>query len=235
MNQTNQLLCAHSALIFAVVMGIGWFFVPGWFPPIDPGMSAGEVQSMYDANRNWIRFGMTLAAFSSVFWWTLSAAIAMQMRRIEGQFPVLAWVQMGAATGTVLVVMFAAYFNLAVAYRPTTPDTSMQLLHDLAWLMMIGAWPPGFIQNVSIGLCILSDKGEKKIYPRWLGYANFWIAILYLPGAMLPFFHGGPFSWQGIFGFWLVANFFFLWIMLMWWYTVKAIKAQPTHAAPTMA
>lgn len=229
MNKTNQLICAHSAVFFAVVMGIGWFFIPGWFPPITPGMDAETVQAMFEADRSGIRIGMTIAAFSSVFWWTLSAAIAMQMRRIEGNFPILAWVQMAAATGTVLIILFAAYFNLAAAYRPDMPAENIQLFMDIAWLMMIGAWPPGFIQNAAIGLCIISDKNEKKVYPRWLGYANFWIAILYLPGALLPFFHGGPFSWNGIFGFWLVANFFFLWIMLMWWYTVKAIKTLPAE------
>lgn len=229
MNKTNQLICAHSAVFFAVVMGIGWFFIPGWFPPISPGMDADTVQTMFQTDRLSIRLGMTVAAFSSVFWWTMSAAIAMQMRRIEGKFPILAWVQMAAASGTVIIILFASYFNLAAAYRPDMPAENIQLFMDIAWLMQIGAWPPGFLQNVAIGLCILSDKNETKVYPRWLGYANLWIAVLFLPGAMLPFFHGGPFSWNGVIGFWLVANFFFLWIILMWWYTVKAIKTLPAE------
>jgi hypothetical protein len=53
--------------------------------------------------------------------------------------------------------------------------------------------------------------------PRWVGFANIWIAILFLPGALLPFFHSGPFSWNGIIGFWLVANALFGWIVIMWW------------------
>lgn len=228
MNKNNQLICAHSAVFFAVVMGVGWFLIPGWWPPVDPGMAPQAVEKMFGSDRLSIRLGMTVAAFSSVFWWTMSAAIAMQMCRIEGKFPVLAWVQMAAATGTVMIILFASYFNLAAAYRLTTPDTSIQLFMDIAWLMQIGAYPPGFIQNVAIGLCILSAKGDGvSVYPRWLGFANLWIAVLFFPGAMLPFFSSGPFAWNGIIGFWVVAISFFLWIFIMWWFTVKAIKTLP--------
>ena len=48
----------------------------------------------------------------------------------------------------------------------------------------------------------------------------------FVPGALLPFFHGGPFSWNGAIGFWMVATIFFAWIFLMWAMTVRAIKAQ---------
>jgi hypothetical protein len=229
MNKSSQLICAHSAVFFAIAMGTGWFFIPnGWFPPISPNMSADAVQAMYQNNRMSIRLGMTVAAFSSVFWWSLSAAIAMQMRRIEGKdFPILSWVQMASASGTVMIIMFASYFNLAAAFRPDMTADNIQLFNDLAWLMQIGAFPPAVIQNLAIAFCILLHS-KQTVYPRWLGFANLWITLLVLPGALLPFFPGGgPFSWNGIIGFWVVACVFFPWIFLMWWFTVKAIKTLP--------
>jgi hypothetical protein len=102
------------------------------------------------------------------------------------------------------------------------------LLNDFAWITFVGFYPPGFIQNVAIGWCILTDRNEVQAYPRWVGFANIWIAILFLPGALLPFFHGGPFSWNGIIGFWLVAVAFFGWIVMMWRMTVRAIKTDPS-------
>lgn len=230
MNKTNQLLCAHAGIVVAILLGSGWFFLPGWFPPIDPGLDAASIQAMYDTDRQNIRIGVTLCAFGGVFWWALSAAIAGQMKRMEGdKDPILSRVQMAAASGTVIVILISSYFVLAAAYRPETPASTIQIFNDIGWLLFIGAYPPGFIQNLAIGLCILTDKSGKKVYPRWLGFANLWFAVLTLPGALLPFFHGGPFSWNGVIGFWLVAVFFFLWIGFMWWFTVRAIRNQPDN------
>lgn len=227
MNRTNHLICAHSGLLFAVMLGIGFFFVPGWFPPILPGMSADAVQAMFQEHRLAIRLGMTLTAFASVFWFSFSAAIAMQMKRIEGRNPILAWVQLVAASGNVMIIMFAAYFVLTAAYRPDTPATTIQAFNDIAWLMNIGCYPPGLIQSLAIGLCIITGRRDNGVYPRWLGYVNLWVAVIVIAGGLLPFFHGGPFSWNGVIGFWLEAVVFFSWINLMWWYTVKAIRTQP--------
>lgn len=227
MNKPINQLCNNGALVFAILLGIGFFFVPGWFPPLNPGLDANAIAAMYEERRLAIRFGMTIAIFSCGFWWTFSAAIAMQMRRMEGRFPILAYLQMATATSTVIIVMFSCYFMLAAAYRPGLQPETIQLMTDLGWLMNIGAYPAGLFQNLAIGLCILSAPAAKAVYPRWLGFANLWIAILYLPGAILPFFHGGPFAWNGVIGFWLVAFFFFNWIFLMWWYTRKAIKTYP--------
>jgi hypothetical protein len=228
MNKGHQLACAHSALIPLVIIGAGWFFIPGWFPPLSPDMTAAEIQAMYQENRMPIRIGMTLVAFSGAFWWSFGAAIAGQMRRIEGTAdPILSRVQMGAAGGTSMVIILAAYFILAASYRPDMSADPIRIFHDWGWLMFIGCYPPGFLQNLSLGLCILSDKNTEKVYPRWLGFANIWFCIATIPGALLPFFHRGPFAWNGIIGFWVVALFFFAWIAVNWWFTVRAIRNQP--------
>lgn len=227
MNKTSQLICIQTAWILASLLGGGWFFVTGWFPPISPSLDANTIQTMYSENRLAIRIGITLSCFSSVFWWTFSAAISSQLKRMEGVDPIWSRVQMAAASGTVMVVLFACYFILTAAYRPEMPAENVQIFNDMGWLMNVGAYPPAFLQNIAIGLCILTNKSDVHPYPRWLGYANLWIALLYLPGAFLPFFHHGPFTWNGILGFWLVASVFFPWILLMWWYTYKAIKNQP--------
>jgi hypothetical protein len=166
-------------------------------------------------------------AVSAAFLWPWAAAMAIQMRRIEGAHPVLSLAQFGTASGTVLALMVPAYIWLAVAYRPELLEpATLQLMNDYAWLMFIGAFGPGFIQCLSLGFCILSDKSGGAVYPRWLGYANFWIAICFLPGSLLPFFKTGPFAWNGALGFWFVAVAFFTWIILMWWMTHKAIVNQ---------
>ncbi|MET0984230.1 MAG: hypothetical protein ABW034_02375 [Steroidobacteraceae bacterium] len=228
MSRMNQLLCAHSALVFATLLGLGIFGIAGWMPLIEPSMSAAELAAEFEQNRWRIRFGMSVLAFAAMFWWLLSAAIAMQMKRIEGNSHPLTYVQMASSCGTVMIILLAAYFWLVAAYRADTAPDTIRMLSDFAWITFIGFYPPGFIQNVSIGWCILTDRNEVKAYPRWVGYANLWLAVLFLPGALLPFFHGGPFSWNGLIGFWLVAFAFFGWILMMWHMTVRAIKSDPT-------
>ena len=227
MNKTNQLLCAHSAWAVIVLMSAGIFGIAGWFPPLSPELTGDDLARMFAEHRMQIRIGMTLTALSGAFWWTMSAAIAIQMRRIEMNRPVLTYVQMASASGSALIIMAAGYFWLVAAYRDNTSPEMIQMLSDFAWLTFVGFYPPGFIQNMSIGFCILNDKSGKNVYPRWVGFANIWIAILFLPGALLPFFHSGPFSWNGVIGFWLVGVAFFGWIIMMWWMTVKAIKNDP--------
>jgi len=224
MNRLNHLICIHSAIPFCILLGLGFFFIPGWFPPISPGMSAAETGAMYEANRLAIQFGMTLTVLGSGLWWVFSAAIAMQMRRIEGgDFPILTCIQLTSSVGNVIVIMLAGYFCLTAAYRPDMPASTVQSFTDIAWLMNIGAYPSTFIGTLALGLCILTgERGD--VYPRWLGYLNIWYAVVSLAGGLLAFYHGGPFSWNGEIGFWLEANCFFGWIILMWWFSVRAIK-----------
>ena len=45
-----------------------------------------------------------------------------------------------------------------------------------------------------------------------------------MPGVLIPFFKHGPFGWNGLLGFWVVAVAFFVWVFLMWIFTAKAIN-----------
>lgn len=224
MNRTANLLCAHSALVFVALLAGGFFGVAGWLPLVEPTLDAEGVKALFEKDRLRIRVGITMVALGATFWWSFSAAIGVQMRRIEGDTHPLTYTQISCAAGTALLVIFAAYFWLAMAYRPTTSPETMQIFNDLGWLIFIGAYPPALLQMLTIGYCILSDKREDPIFPRWVAYATLWAALTTIFGAFLPFFYTGPFAWNGLLGFWLVAAMFFGWVFLMWWATARAIK-----------
>jgi hypothetical protein len=226
MNRTSHLLCAHSGLAFAALVALGAFGVAGWFPPLSPALAAADVGQLFAAHRVRILIGMSILALGSVFYWPFSATIAAQLRRIEGAHPVLASTELASATGSVLAVLIPAYMWLALAFRPGAPGPdTLQALNDLAWISFIAMYPPALIQNVAIGACILGDRQQPRIYPRWLGFLNYATAAVYLVGGVfVPFFRRGPFAWDGLIGFWLVAVAFFGWVILMWWATTKAIR-----------
>jgi len=225
MNKTNEIICAHSILVFSILMSLGIFVITGWLPVISPSLTADEVAAVFDEDRTRILIGMSILAFASVFYWSFAAAIAMQMKRIEGKSHPLTYVQMASATGTVMAVLLPAYYWIGCAFRPEVPPGTLQIFNDISWLMFVGCYPGAFLQNLSIGFCILTDKKEIKAYPRWVGIANIVIAILYVPAAGMSFDKTGPGAWDGILGFWLAAFAFFSWVIIMWWTTVRAIKS----------
>ena len=132
---------------------------------------------------------------------------------------------MATATGTAVPLLLAAYLWLALAYRPElTPPAVIQLINDFSWFCFIAMFAPATLQVIVVGLCILSDRRSATLYPRWVGFASLWVAVLFLPGALIPFFKNGPFTWAGLIGFWLPATAFFAWYILLWLTTVRAIQ-----------
>ena len=93
---------------------------------------------------------------------------------------------------------------------------------------------PFIIQNIALGLCILSDKQAEPIFPRWVGYYNLWVAVLFVPGGLLTFFKTGPFAWDGLFVWWVPFAVFFSWYIAMPFILMGAIKQQ-AQSEPAVA
>ncbi|MFA6576825.1 MAG: hypothetical protein WCS84_15495, partial [Nocardioides sp.] len=159
----------------------------------------------------------------------LVATIAIQMRRMEGRAPVLTVVQVvsGAVTGVLLTMPLLV---MAVAgFRPDrTPELTVTL-NDLAWLLFLTPIAPFMVQNVAIGIAVLRDP--RQVFPRWVGYANLWIAVLFVPDVLAYFFFDGPFAWDGLFVFWLALAAYAAWLVIMPIAVRRALREQQGGAA----
>ena len=100
------------------------------------------------------------------------------------------------------------------------------LLNDLGWIMLLMTFTTFVVQNFAIGLCILGDKRERPTLPRWVGYFNFWVGVLFIPGGLLTFFKTGPFAWDGLFVWWVPLIVFFIWYVAMFVLLRNAVKQQ---------
>lgn len=230
-NRSSQLVCVNTALAIVILTSLALTVVAGWLPPISPALDPAGVAAVYERDRNEIRVAAAMMLLAAAFFWSFAAAIANQMKRIEGtHFHPLSDVQLACASGTALAIICPSIWWMVAAYRPDRAPELVQLTNDMAWMMFIGTVPPALVQVLAIALCVLGDKGPKRVFPRWFGYAQLWIATAFLVGEAVAFFKTGPFAWDGLAAFWMAATFFFGWIMLTWWMVRRAILEQPEEA-----
>ena len=225
MNTRGQMVCCWGGMVCAVLCLAG-FYLAGFIPPISPDLSSEEVGTIYQENTLSMRFAVLLIMTSGGFIAAFAAALAMQLKRIEGEFGPYAAAQLGAGSVTSLVFVFASVFWTAGLFRPERDMEMIRLMNDLGWITMLMTFAPFIVQNFAAAFCILSDSSEEAVFPRWYGFFNFWVAILFIPGGMRTFFKIGPFAWDGLFVWWVPFLTFFCWYVLGFFMVRGAILRQ---------
>ena len=210
-----HLLCVWSGVVFSFLILFGMIFLAQLMPPISPSTPPGDVIAMYQENITSIRTGMVVLMFASAFYIPFTGIVTYSISRIEGRFGVLSVMQVMGGVVNTLLFFYPPLWWLIAIYRMDRNPELILLLHDAAWLQYMGALAPFLMIMVSIAIAAFSDKREKPIFPRWLGYVNFWVLVLFLPNQLMFFFHDGPFAWSGLFGFWVPVTDFFIWITAM--------------------
>jgi hypothetical protein len=227
MNPRSQIICAWCGILCPVLLFVAIWPVAGFFPPHLPSASAAEIAAIYQQNTNNIRFGTILMLISGGLYGPYTAAIAAQMRRMENrETPVLSYTQLAVGSASILLFIIPALIWSVAAFRPDRPAEITQALNDLGWFFFVMPFVLGFIQNLALGFAIFTDKNPTSIFPRWVGFFNVWIAVLFIPGCLLTFFKTGPFAWNGILAFWIPACIFGPWFWVVSITVIKAAKQQ---------
>lgn len=194
-----------------VAVFFGGIFTAGWLPPVSANQSAAEVAAMYRDHTDAIRLGAVLIGAASIFQGFWTALMSCQMRRIEGDRPLLTYAQLGAGAIGIFVVILPAFVFAAAAFEPGRDPEITQALHDLGWMCLVGIGWPALIQCLAVAAAVFLDTSPTPVFPRWFGWANLWCALGFLPGPFLVFFHTGPFAWHGAGAFWIPAAVFGAW------------------------
>jgi len=230
-NTWSQRVCVWSGALFAVLFFVGFGVIARYIPPPPPARSAADVAAFYRDHANAIRTGMIISMYALVFFVPFTAAISVQLKRIEGEHTPLTYAQLGI--GCTLPVAFfpALYYFQVAAFRPDRAQESIQTLNDMGWLPFTGIIYAIFVQNIVIALAVLSDRRTTPVYPRWYGYFCAWTALLYCPASLDVFFrNGGPLAWNGLFSWWLSLIAFFAWIVVTIVLTLRAIGEHALEA-----
>lgn len=226
-NARMQRLCAWCGVFCTLIWLAGFWPLARNFAPHPPTWGPQDVATFFRTDTNMIRLGLIALGFGAVLYLPWSASISVQMRRIEGEHSVLSWSQLGLGSIFVWVFFLPVLIWLCIAYRPG--ETSPELLwkmNDMAWLGFINPVCIIFFQGLAIGLAVLGDKRTTPIFPRWFGYMNIWLVVIYLPGSLVPLFKSGPFAWNGVLAWWIPLTLFVVWMVTTTCLLLRAIRRQ---------
>lgn len=214
-NKSLQLVCVWSGPIMIVGWVASFILLAGFIPPPAPSNSPQQVVAVYQTNTVLIRLGLMLTLFASALLVPFAAVISTHMKRIEGERAVLSTTQV--VSGALLSLEFIIPLMVwqTAAYRPDIGPVLIRMLNDMGWLMFVGVISTAVVEFASIGLVILNDERDTKVFPRWAGYFNLWVAIFVIPAGVVPFFKEGPLAWNGALAFFLPLAVFAAWIAVM--------------------
>lgn len=226
MNTRNQLIITHSAMLMMLGVMLGAFVMPGWIPPPSPSLTPAEVATIFTPDNVMMRAGILIMCLISPLLIAYSSVITTQLRRIEGKNHVMANAQLASQAAGLCLFLLPGFIWLAISYRPHTNPELIVVLNDLSWFMWFAGIGPTVVQWLCIGIPILGDKSADPVYPRWLGFLNLWLAVGAGATQLIPFVYGGPFGYNGLFGFVFPATVFSIWTFATYFCTLKAIRKQ---------
>lgn len=231
MTDFNLRWMAWSGVAAIVILLLGQGAIAGFVPP--PGSdSMDEIVRIYTEDADRIRVGLIVACAGVTLLGPWCVAIAIHMKRIEGDLAPLAWLQL--LLGAILLVEFfipTVVWEVA-AFRPQADPVLTFRLHDLGSVLFVALPFTAALQAVVLGLAILQDRGTPAIFPRWLAYLSFWAALGFLPGALNPLAKSGPVAWDGVLAWWLGLTIFGVWIVAVTLCMVRAPRTAARAPAP---
>lgn len=230
MNRTAQLVSMICGPLLLVMLVGGLVAGRYLFPWTAPDDSAQEIAATYAEHKDRIRIAciFLLAGFGLIAIW--GASLATQIRRKEGVFPVLTYMQLvGMALGPACL-MVATCFWATAAFRPgeINPEIT-QTLNDLGYITLLSTWLPFTMWTVALGLSVLLDRSDQPVFPRWSGYLSIWAGLCYVPGNTVWFFKDGAFDWTGVICLYTPIGSFGIWVAVFSWLTWQNIQSGLVH------
>lgn len=217
--------CNYSILILVVGGLLGFAGFAGFLPPPAADLSAAEIGAYFRENSIGIRVGMLFTYLCIPFYLCWTACMAKISERIHNDsMNVLPALIVASGVAAMLTLLLPAVAWTAAAFRPgIRPDQEIQLLNDLAWFMLDPPFMIFFIEWGAIGLCMLTDKRERPLFPSWIAWFGFFTCAAFTSVLLIPFLTRGIFAWHGLISFWVVFGTFFVYLICLVPMTRKAL------------
>jgi hypothetical protein len=202
--QRWEKLGASTGIVF-VILAFASFVLGGELPK--PGDPAEQVVSFYTDDSDRILWSMWLWGVAGIaFLWFLGS-LRSHLMKAEGDTGRLSAVAFGAGIAGGVVYSIGVTISSALAFG-VAQNASAELtnvLSDLATHLYNGSAFAFFVLVLATTLI----SGRTKVFPAWLGWFGWLVALLTLGGTLTLVFDTGPFSTGeivsilGFFGFFL--------------------------------
>jgi hypothetical protein len=219
-----QLLCAWCGPLFLVTFVLFWGVIGRNIPNPSPALSAADLVARYLANLGEIRLGFIVSMITVCFYLPWTALLSAQMARVEGKFPVMAFLQLLGGGLTVMVVSFSAMFWAVAAFRPEREPGTVQMLTDTGWLCIDLQYACTTLQMVAAALVGLADKSRIPLFPRWVCFLTIWCGISFFPASLTGVLKTGPFAWDGVLSYYIPYFCWLCWYSTASFYMIKEVR-----------
>lgn len=226
-----QMIAALCGVMFDLFYGVSWSVIGQNLPPASPALSAADLAAFYVLHHNAILLGNALACLFAAMWIPFTAQLALTMRPIEGDFPVLTIIQVIGGGITSWAFIFCPAIWAAAAYRPEADPMITQAMNDTGFFLFNLTYSATSLQAISAGIAGLMDKRATPVFPRWVAMWAIFTGFVFVPITLMPFFKTGPFAWDGLVTFWIGFAAFFVWAASMGGAMMREIRGRMRAAA----
>lgn len=238
MSERGQMVMVWWGLIFMYIFGFTlWGLLHMW--PTPPAYwTAAEVVSFYKEHSSDMRLGAMISSWTSAFAMPIQIVVACQMLRAERNYsgpPIWAITTLISGALMSMFLVFPAIIWGTAAFTPDRDPNTLLALHELGTLTFMTTDQFYIFGMVAIGLFSLfhKDPGDGTWpFPRWFGYFTLWAAIAFEPGAIAFVTKHGLFAWNGLFIFWVPVVVYSVWMSVLCYKMLRALKAQKALAQP---
>jgi hypothetical protein len=215
-----------------VLFAVGFWLLAGFIPPTGESWSAPQIAEYYDQNRTGIRIGLILSMFGTALMLPFFAAITEEIAKIEGLGSLLARVQYGGAVILVAFFQIICLLWLLASFRPDADPQIVRAATDYGWLVWSILIPTLSMQWMCMAIACFIDFRRAPVWPRWMAYVFTFVAITNAGGIAAVFFKTGPFSWNGLIGWWIpTVSFGIVMTMVMVLMHKHAVREHGTHSS----
>jgi hypothetical protein len=232
MSRRTELTFVWLAPVGLVLLMIGFWPLARYIPPPSAADTAVQVAHFYQHDTTAIRAGL-LIVFVSFMTYVPLVAVITRLMLCRSRDTMLAWLQLGAGTGSWLFLMIPTMVLSAAAFRPGRSPDVTQALHDIGWFFFFMGFVPFVVQSIAITVFVFEDTADPRgrpVFPRWVAYFGIVFEVLFALGGLCTFFKTGPFAFQGVLTYWIPLAMYGAEILVMSWVCHQAIVSEEDQA-----
>ena len=230
-NFTSQRIALLCTWVFVVLTIIGWFGIAHFYAPAPASLSPEATKIWFSETYQWQTIlGCTLLYIGSALLTPGSIQWGIMLAEIEGRRPIWSITTSVCGIFISLIVFLNACAWIVCSYRDTTSPDVIQAFSDWAWFAFLLGWVFLAIEMLASACVEFQDKNDEPMIPRWMTWWTLMSAITLL-GAIGPaFFKAGPFSYHGLFGFYLPVIVWGIYLVLTNWFMYQQLGREEKAA-----